>query len=402
MKTKPKLKTKNKSTPAAGAVPPLPPSIQRAIDVATTRAAEAAVASRPAAPAHTPVTGQDMQFDLSEPTRQKMLYARLGLRMKSAYLERANHFGVSKQGEVYKKLGDFLTRTKSLGQLVTALELGGIFAKETVSTELVELTRPNSILLAAGIRTVSGYGTSLTIGSIDDGVQVYWVGEGEPPERSGVKTGALSLQSHKLMARGRISNDLLRLGTMDAAALIGQDMAAAIALEVDVVGIKGEGGKKPKGLRGQMDQAQRTPTAGNTTPNKITDTDGLLATVSKANIPGGIRTNGGFYYSDIDAFTALKQTRDNAGWVFPELRNAEKPTLNGCPFFTTESVAGDKVLGFGLASQLILGEATPLEVTMGEDGTDFSSDMVTMRGITHVDFLLRYRKAFAEKTNVNY
>ncbi|MFP2897563.1 hypothetical protein [Corallococcus sp. 4LFB] len=60
------------------------------------------------------------------------------------------------------------------------------------------------------------------------------------------------------------------------------------------------------------------------------------------------------------------------------------------------------MLGFGLANQLILGEALPLETTMGENGTDFSADMVTMRGITEVDFLLRYSKAFAEKTSVAY
>ena len=400
MKTKKKNTTPGTSAPPSG-TPPLPNHLQKAVDQAATVAVEAALASRPNPPASAPITGKDLQLDLSEETRQKQLYARLGLRLKQEYYGRAKHFGLTNTDH-FKRLGAFLERTKAAGQLLGVFEQGGLFARETVSTELVELTRPNSILLAAGIRTVSDYGTQLTMGTIDEGVQVYWVAEGEPPTPSTVKGGRLVLQAHKLSALGRLSNDLLRLGTMDSSAILGEDMSAAVALELDTVGLKGVGPKRPTGVRNQMDSGQRKAAAGNTTPNKIADTDGLLADVAKANIPGGVRANRGFYYSDTDTFHALKQTRDNAGWVFPELRDSEMPTLNGRPYFHTETLAGDDILGFGLAAQLILGIATPLEVVMGENGTDFSADMVTMRGITHIDYLLRYKKAFAERTEMPY
>ncbi|MBL0698943.1 phage major capsid protein [Comamonas sp. JC664] len=404
MKTKGKSSTKNKSTtsPRPAAPAALPQVMETAINKAATIAVEAAIASRPApAAAHAPITGKDLQLDLSQDTRQKRLYAALGLRLKSAYLGMAGNFGLAKE-EKYKNLGAFLERTKAAGQFVSIFDQFGAFARETVSSELVELCRPNSILMAAGIRTVSDYGAQLTMGTIDEGVKVHWVGEGDGPPVSTMKGGRLVLQAHKLSATGRLSNDLLRLGTIDSAAVVGEDMAAAIALEIDTVGLKGDGVAKPKGVRGQMDQDQRKPTAGGTTTNKIADTDGLLADVSKANIPGGVRANRGFYYSDTETFHALKQTRDNAGWVFPELRDSETPTINGRPYFYSETLAGDDVLGFGLAAQLILGIATPLEVAMGENGTDFSADMITMRGITLVDFLLRYKKAFAERTGMTY
>ncbi|RJS19565.1 phage major capsid protein [Corallococcus sp. H22C18031201] len=399
-------KTKSTAAPPANTTPPLtlPPHLQRAVEVASTKAVDAAIAARASAtspPAPYTSGAKDLQLDLSAPTRQKLLYAALGLRMKSAYLERAKHFGFGGD-ERFKALDSFQTRVKSMGQFAGIYEQGGFFTRETMSTELVELTRPNSILLSAGVRTISNYGARLTMGTIDQGVTVYWVAEGEPPQPSAVKNGALVLQAHKLGALARISNDLLRLGTMDAAALVGQDMAAAIALELDIVGLKGEGVKRPLGIRKQMAAAQRKSSAGTSQDQRIADIDGLMQDVDKTNIPGGLRANNGFYYASTGTYYALRSMRDTGGWVFPELRNAEAPTLNGFPFLRTETLAGDKVFGFGLASQLVFGEAMPLDTQMAENGTDFSADMVTMRALTEVDYLLRYTTAFAERTNVTY
>lgn len=341
---------------------------------------------------------KDLQLDVP---KEKLLYAHLGLRLKTKYMERAK---ASQQatGEHWDKLDKFLMRTKAAGQFASVYEQGGNFLRETVSSELVELVRPNSILMRAGVRSVSGYGAKLTMGTQDSGVQVYWAAEGQPATTSTVQGGAISLTAHKVIARARLSNDLLRLGTLDSAALLGQDMAAALALEVDIVGLKGKGPKKPNGVREQMDATYRTASAGASVANKIADTDDLMSRVEKANVPGGLAANGAFYYMDTDTYYALRSTRDAAGWVFPELRDATNPRLNGFPVLRSETLAGDEVLGFGLAAQLIFGEAVPLELATGEDGNDFSSDMFTMRGVTEVDWLLRYRKAFAEKTGVDY
>jgi len=381
--------------------PAIPAGLKSYIDAEVTRGVEAALASRPNPPAPAPITGRDLQLDLSQETRQKRLYAGLGLRLKKSYLERAKAVGLGGT-EKFRALEGFLERAKSLAHFASVFDQGGVFSTETVSTELVELTRPHSILLRAGVRTISNYGARLRMGTLDEGVQVYWVAEGEPPPLAGVKTGALVLTAHKLMALAKLSNDLLRLGTMDASAIVGQDMSSAIALEVDTTGIKGKGPKRPNGLREQMASSQRTASAGTSAANKIDDTDGVMQSVEKAHIPGGLVSNGGFYYSSTDTYYGLRKTRDAQGWVFPELRDATDPTLNGFPYLRTETLSGDGVLGFGLAAQYILGEATPLEMAMGEAGNDFNADMVTMRGITEVDWLLRYSKAFAEKTGVAY
>ncbi|MFP2897562.1 phage major capsid protein [Corallococcus sp. 4LFB] len=284
---------KPNATAAAPAAPAIPPHLQAAVDVAVTKGVEAALASRPN-PAQGPlVTGaRDLQIDLSKDDRQARLNAALGLKMKQAYLKQAKHFGRGND-EHFKALDAFLVRVKASGQFAGVFESGGAFTRETVTSELVELARPNSILLAAGIRTISGYGARLTMGTINEGVKVYWVAEGEPAANSTVKDGTLVLTAHKLMALARISNDLLRLSAIDAAAIIGADMAAAIGLEVDTTGFKGKGPKRPNGIRNQMDPAARTTTAGTTAANKVTDTDGVMGAVAKANIPGGSRPTRG-------------------------------------------------------------------------------------------------------------
>jgi len=98
----------------------------------------------------------------------------------------------------------------------------------------------------------------------------------------------------------------------------------------------------------------------------------------------------------------LSELRDNAGYVFPGLQDFENPRLNGFPVHHSESLQGKNLIGFGLARQLYFGEATPLEVTVGESGDDFDADMVTIRGLTEVDWALRHEQAFAFLKDVTY
>ncbi|NVJ05229.1 phage major capsid protein [Myxococcus sp. AM001] len=384
-------------TPKSGAAPALPPHLQRAVDTAVVRGVESALASRPNAP-QAPTTSHAKDLLLDVP-KEKRLAAALGYRLKSAYLARAERHG---KAEGMGELKKFMERVKAAGLFAGVFEQGGLWARETWSSELVEVLRPRSILLAAGARTIGGYGAKLNMGTLGQGVTVYWTAEGKPVQKSNPTDGAISLGAHKLMALCPISNDLLRLGNMDATAVAGEDMAAAISLEVDQVGIKGKGPKKPNGLRQQMKGANRTPIAGTTLENKIADVDGLVETVDTAEVPGGLEGNSGFYYMSPKTYFHLRAQRDTAGWVWPELRDLRNPRLNGMPVFRSTTLNEDRVIGFGLAQQLILGEAVPLEVEVGEDGADFSSDMVTMRGITQVDWLLRHAEAFAEKTGVTY
>jgi HK97 family phage major capsid protein len=369
-----------------------------------TQAAEAALASRPnnPMPSAPAITGKDMQLDV--PTSEQR-YAWIGYQVKSAYLEAAERRGKGKE-EKFAKLRKYVERVKSTGIFNTVLNQGGIWARETQSTDtsLIEVLRSEAVLLKAGAMTLTDYGSRITIGKLDSGVTVYWLAEGEPVTKSDARTALISLGAHEFGALAPISNAVLQLGGMDASAIIGREMAAAIAAEVDLVGIKGSGAKKPQGYRGQTaDNGNVEAISGTATTNKIDDLDDLVEQVDSGNLPGGIgEVNSPCYLMDKDIMYSLRRLRDNAGWVFPELRDLKNPMINGFPVFTPTSVAGDNRIDFFLAKYLMMGEAAATQYTLGEADGDFASNMVSMRAIGFVDWLVRRTQAFASKTTVTY
>jgi HK97 family phage major capsid protein len=405
----------NPPTPAA-----LPPEVEAAIipiilkalethgAAIVTKSVEAALASRPNPPAPSPITGRDMEIDMPKSER---LYAALGYRAKSTYLDRADQMGAGKRSE-FNGLRKHLARVKASGVFNSIFEQGGaLFARETVSTDtsLIEVLRSESVLLRAGVMTITDYGSRLTIGKLGSGVTVYWLDEGEPITKSDVRTALISLGAQKLGALAPISNDLMRLGTMDANALVGRDITAAIAVEVDRVGIKGSGAKQPLGFRAQLAANTAVATlnvaaiSGTATADKIADCKKVIQLVDEGNLPGTIgETNAPFYLMPKSTMYGLSNIRDAAGWVFPGLQDLKAPTLNGFPVFSPTSVTGDARIDFVLAKFIMLGEAAPLELTLGENGTDFAADMMSLRAVTHVDWLVRRAEAISSRTGVTY
>jgi HK97 family phage major capsid protein len=403
------------TTPAPAPIPPppgIPPDVLAQltpyIEAHSTKAVEAALATRPNPPAPAPITGRDVELDMPKPERAK---AALGYRAKMLYMAQADQVGEGKK-EKYSKLRRHLERVKAAGVFNSIFEQGGsLFARETVSTDtsLIEVLRSESVLLRAGAMTMTDYGSRLTIGKLTSGVTVYWLDEGEPITKSDVRTGLISLGANKLGALAPISNDLMRLGTMEANGLVGRDITAAVAVEVDRVGIKGAGAKQPLGFRQQL-AANTTVAAlnvaaiaGTATTDKVADLKKVVQLVDEGNLPGTIgETNSPFYLMAKSTMYGLSNLRDNAGWVFPGLQDLKNPTINGFPVFTPTNVSGDQRIDFLLAKYLILGEASPLELTLGENGTDFASDMMSMRAVTHVDWLVRRSEAIASRTGVTY
>lgn len=388
------------------AVPALPPDVEAAltplIGAVVTKTVEAAFASRPNPPAPVTSGATDLQLDVPSDMRR---YAVIGYRMKAAYHRAAVQRGLEKE-EKFSRLGRFLDRVKATGVFNSILEQGGIWARETQSTDtsLLEVLRSESVLLKAGAMTISDYGSRLTIGKLTSGVTVYWLAEGEEIPKSDVRTGLISLGAHEMGARAPISNALLQLGNMDAAALIGRDMTAAIGVEVDMVGIKGVGAKRPQGYRTQTaSNGNVEAISGTATTDKIADLDELVQQVHAGNLPGGIgEVNSPAYIMDMDIMYHLRGIRDTAGWVFPELRNLQDPRINGFRVFTPTSVSGDNRIDFLLAKYLLLGEAQATQYTLGEADGDFAANMVSMRAVGFVDWLVRRAEAFSAKTGVSY
>ncbi|NTX59558.1 phage major capsid protein [Myxococcus sp. CA051A] len=394
------MKPTPKSTPAPSAPPPLPESLQRAIDASATRAVEAAVAGRPNPPAQGPIasSAKDLQMDAPE---GQAAYARLGVFIKAQYLAAAErHQLMHKDGmEALKK---YVERCKSVGAFASIFEQGGaLWTRETRSEEVVELLRADAILLRAGARTVSGYGGKFVVGRINDGPRVFWVGEGQPAEKSELKTGTIELGAHKAMALCPISNDLMRLGNSSASADVGREVSQSMALEADVTGLYGKGAKKPTGVFEVIPSGHKNAITGVSIDQVRSD---LKLKLIKPILTAKLKLAGNkpFYFMSSAHLLFLSELRDAAGYVFPGLQDLEAPMLNGFPVQATESMYGKGHIGFGLAAQLWYGEASAMETTVGEASGDFESDQMTLRAVWNGDWALRHRESFAFLTGVTY
>ncbi|WP_224364220.1 phage major capsid protein [Hyalangium versicolor] len=389
------------TNPKPIAPPTIPPEVEAALAPLITKHVEAALASRPVPEGRAPaILKYKGMFDTERPA-----HAALGLRMKAAFLEFEDRTARESVKGKNKQLRDFLDKVKSAGVFESVFSQGGsLWARETVSEEIVDVLRPASILLSAGPRIESGYGSKLIIGVINEGVQVAWEGEDEEASESDQDTGDLILGAHKAMATIRISNDLMRKGTLRSAEQLAADIGRAMGLAFDQVGLYGKGPKKPTGIL-NSEGITKKPISGTDIDKKVADLKGMVADVLAANIP--IQGANPFYFMTSTTMMHLSSLRDTAasgsgGWVFPGLQDLQSPTINGFPVKYTESLAGKKVVGFGLAQELYFGNAAPLEIELGENGSDFKRDRKTLRGVQEGDWQVRRPKAFSVRTGVDY
>ncbi|QSQ17230.1 phage major capsid protein [Myxococcus landrumensis] len=392
------------NNPKKTAPPTVPPEVENALAPIIIKHVEASLAARqpaPMEPGKAPaVLKYKGMFDTERPA-----HAALGLRMKMAFLDFEDRTAREKSKTRNAPLREFIDKMKSAGVFESVFGQGGsLWAVETRSEEVIDVLRPASILLSAGCRVESGYGSKLIIGVLNEGVSVAWEGEDEEASESDLDTGDLVLGAHKAMATIRIANDLMRKGTLRSAEQIALDVGRAMGVAFDQVGLYGKGPKKPTGIL-NTDGITKKPISGTSNDQKVADFKGMVADVMGANIP--LQGANPFYFMTSGTMMHLSSLRDaagsgNGGWVFPGLQDLTNPTINGFPVKHTESLVGKKVVGFGLAQELYFGNAAPLEIELGENGSDFKRDRKTVRGVQEGDWQVRRAKAFSVRTGVEY
>jgi HK97 family phage major capsid protein len=369
----------------------------------------------PGADANQPVTSdaKDLQLDVAPGME---MVARMGWRAKRKYLDRANAMGVTDSWvksmkadmdrmEKAAKSG-YLSTVGKAGQFLSNFQEGGaIWAKETVSGELIEFLRAASIILSLpGLRTVSGYGGKLTYSRQNTSATGEWSGEGASATASSITFGDVILGAHKWTGRVPISNDIMRLGTGDASVTVGLDLRAAAGEALDDACLNGQGAGKPTGLYVLTDSSHKVGIAGTSIQNKVDDTLALPRLLEDAFIPGH---GEGVYLMGTTTFYGLAGQRGTDAYTFEGLRNLANPTLHGRPVLRSTKLktigdSGAAVIGYVQPMHCVFGESHPMEVAMGESGDDFAKDMMTARIIMYGDFGMRYRKAAAWKKNVSY
>lgn len=305
-------------------------------------------------------------------------------------------------------------------QNMTSGAAGGFLVPEDVSTEIIELLRPASVIMRGGPRVVPLPNGNLTMNRVATGSTFEYTGEQQDVGATGMMLGQVKLSAKKLTGLIPISNDLLRSASTAADRLVRDDIVEGSAIAMDQAFLRSAGGDSaPLGLRHQL---TGTAFAGSnilavTAGNALASITGDLGRMELALLNANVPLTGAAWIGAPRTMMRLRNIRDgNGNYAFPEMQQGN---LRGLPFLTTTSVPIN-LGGGGAESELYLvafphvlvGEHLGLQIATSteaayKDGTGtmqaaFSRDETVIRAIQHHDIGLRHLPAVAVLTGVNW
>lgn len=296
---------------------------------------------------------------------------------------------------------------------------GGAILPQEVSSEIIELLRPQSAVRRMNPRTMNLDSGRLEVPRLDAGGAANWLGENVDIPTSEQEFGQVVLDAKKLAALTPISNDLIRDARQDVLDIVRDDLVRTMGTEEDTTFLTSSGtSAQPTGLRHLADSSTVTATNGTSAANIEADFKDLINALRTNNIP---MTNP-FFVMSARSFLALINLRDSTGGdlVFPQLRESAigEGRVYGIPVIVSNNIPDD--LGTGSdeslvflvdASQVLLGQAGTLEVRVsdqasyavsGSQVSTFERDQSLVRVISRVDLNVRHPKSIAVKTGIKW
>jgi HK97 family phage major capsid protein len=296
---------------------------------------------------------------------------------------------------------------------------GGFLVPEDVSTEVIELLRPASVIMSLRPQVVDMPNGNMTMNRRATGAAASYIGEQQDAPATAVEFGQVKLSAKKLAALIPISNDLLRSASVAADRIVRDDLIATLAQRMDLSFIRGAGTQfSPRGLRFQAVGTTFAAThlltvTGTDTLADITANLGRLElALLNADVP---MTRPGWLMAP-RTYMRLMNIRDgNGNFAFPEVQRGE---LRGKPFRVTTQIPIN--LGGGTESEIglidfahvLVGEHMGIEVSLSTEAAyrdasnnlqaAFSRDETVMRAIAQHDIGLRHLPAAAWITNITW
>lgn len=318
----------------------------------------------------------------------------LGLRLKGMWMSHPMH--AAKAMDTHRDWAK-----KSAGPFESLFGQGGSLFRQEYSSEIIEMLRPKTVLLKAGVRTET-YENQFNIGRLNGGAVAEYVAEGKAPATSKLDTGAVMLQSHKVMAIYEPSNDQLRNPSVNSAEVLSDDLMQAIGLATDKAGFIGDGtGANPMGLVKQVHKDNKVTGVAITQANAanvIRFIDSFEQRVKASNLE--LEGNAPFWSFSSAVEMALKGLTFGAGgFIYRD--QLEQGKLNGKPVHITEAY-GDNYFFFGLAAQYYYGQDVKAGGTIIVDMSQphFAEDLTMIKALTYNDWKLRHNRAFAYSDDV--
>lgn len=325
---------------------------------------------------------------------------------------RGNPFDAQRVAESWGDSGLFAN------QNVSNAAAGGFLVPEAVAAEMIELLRPQSVIMGSNPIVMPMANGNMTFNRQATGVTAAYVGEQQASNATGVTFSQVKLSAKKLQALVPISNDLLRSASLAADRVVRDDLVLSLATRTDLAFIRGSGTAfSPRGLRFQLTGSTLettnilTMTASPTLVTVTSDLGRLELALMNADVTP-IRPTWLFAPRTLLYLTNLRD--GNGNLAFPEIAVGE---LRGKPFKVTTQIPINLntneseiyLVDFG---HIVVGEHMGIEIAMSTEASylnaggtlvsAFAQDETLMRAIQQHDIGTRHLAAIAVLTGVTW
>jgi HK97 family phage major capsid protein len=273
---------------------------------------------------------------------------------------------------------------------------GYIVGTDYQANNFIELLRNKMLVKQMGARVMSGLTGDVAIPKQTGGATTYWVSEGGAPNHSQQSFGQITLSPKSIAAFTDFTRKLVLQSSPDIEALVRDDLACVIALELDRVAIAGTGnGAEPVGIintRGVESIAINV-----NDPNdqdaldwgKIVDLESSIAAKN-----ADIGTLG--YLCNANMRGLLKQkekAESTAQFIWENGNESGFGMLNGYRVGTTNQMPANTII-FGNFADLIIGQWGVMDVLV-DPYTLGTSGGIRIRIMQDVDLAIRHAESFA-------
>lgn len=296
---------------------------------------------------------------------------------------------------------------------------GANVATNLLASSFIEVLRNKALIMQMGPTMLTGLVGNVAIPRQITATQSYWVTEASSITEAEATFDQVTLSPKQIGARSQYSRLMLQQSTPDIEGIVRNDLAAVMALGIDLAAISGSGASgQPKGILNQSgigSVAMGTNGAAftNAATTGTTGIDQLIQLESKVDIANAL--NGSLYYlTNAKVVAALKQLKTQyADYLWTDnLDNRAAGTpgmINGYGVARSNQVTSSGTKGsgtnlssliFGDFSQLLVGLWGGLEILPNPYGSGYNAGSVDIRAMQTCDINVRHAESFAAITDI--
>ena len=266
---------------------------------------------------------------------------------------------------------------------------GGFMLTSQMSARVIDLARKQSRIFQAGADIVVMESSELKMAKVATDPTATWVAENAAITSSEVTVGQITFRARKLGALVKISKELVD-DAPNARAMVEQQLAKVLALEIDRVALLGDGdGEEPRGLFNHSD-VQELSSVGSPTYDDFLDAIQLVEDVD--GVPNG------YMYSPDTRNTLGKSKAGDGNYL------SLPPLLISMPAFVTRQLATSQAV-LGDFTQVMVGVRRQIRVDITDqasDGTEsaFDRDQVWIKATWRGDVQFAHASHLAKLTGI--